>query len=144
MRPLSLNAYVTTPAAADPPRTSNRAATSRLMRLSFMRSSCLHSAYQRLRRSAALTVVFQSGTRRAPGSKGLSHEVGIMKIVLAILISMTLATPLAAQDVTGSSVSGQAVTTDQLKKDEVPEHAHTGWATLLKDTGHDFLAFPRR
>ena len=67
-----------------------------------------------------------------------------MKIALAILISMTLATPLAAQDETGSSVSGQAVTTDQLKKDEVPEHAHTGWATLLKDTGHDFLAFPRR
>jgi len=66
-----------------------------------------------------------------------------MKVALAIVLSVTLATPLAAQDATGSNVSGQAVT-GQLKKDEAPEHAHTGWATLLKDTGRDFLTFPQR
>jgi hypothetical protein len=67
-----------------------------------------------------------------------------MKVALVIVISLTLATPLAAQDVTNSSLPAQAPTTGEPKKDTAPEHAHTGWATLLKDTGRDFLAFPRR
>ena len=68
-----------------------------------------------------------------------------MKVALATVISVTLAaTPLAAQDVTGSGTPAQTSTTVEPKKDSAPEHAHTGWATLLKDTGRDFLAFPRR
>ena len=67
-----------------------------------------------------------------------------MKVTLAIVMSLTLATPLAAQDVTNSSLPAQAPTTAEPKKDSAPEHAHTGWATLLKDSGRDFLAFPRR
>ena len=76
-----------------------------------------------------------------------------MKVVLAVMISVTLAAPLAAQDVTASNQAGQPPASNQAsqppannepKKNAAPEHAHTGWATLLKDTGRDFLAFPRR
>jgi membrane-associated phospholipid phosphatase len=67
-----------------------------------------------------------------------------MKFALALLMSVTLATPLIAQDVASSNEPGQASPSDQPTRDAVPEHAHTGWATLLKDTGRDFLAFPKR
>jgi len=72
-----------------------------------------------------------------------------MKVALALVMSVTLAgMPVAAQDVIGSNQSaqssGQSSATDEPKKDAAPEHAHTGWATLLKDTGRDFLAFPKR
>ena len=72
-----------------------------------------------------------------------------MKLALAVVMSVTLAgTPVAAQDVEGSiapgQVSAQVSAPAEPKKDAAPEHAHTGWATLLKDTGRDFLAFPRR
>ena len=67
-----------------------------------------------------------------------------MKVVLAIVISVTLATPLAAQDVTASNQAAQPPANNEPKKNAAPEHTHTGWATLLKDTGRDFLAFPKR
>src|SRR5258705_9989897 len=66
-----------------------------------------------------------------------------MKLTLALLMSVTLAMPVIAQDVAGSNEPGHVSATEP-KKDAAPEHAHTGWATLLKDTGRDFLAFPKR
>ena len=100
----------------------------------------MHSAYH----SAGTAAEFQSGTHRAISIGDSSHEVGIMKVALSVVMFVVLAAPLAAQDVTGSSAPAQAPTTVEPKKDAAPEHAHTGWATLLKDTGRDFLAFPRR
>jgi membrane-associated phospholipid phosphatase len=69
-----------------------------------------------------------------------------MKVVAALFISVVLSSaPSAlAQSVAESSSPNQPSTTVEPKKDEAPEHAHTGWATLLKDTGRDFLAFPQR
>jgi hypothetical protein len=73
------------------------------------------------------------------------HEVTIMKVSLALVMSVTLAgTPVAAQDVAASNEPGQAPASDQPRKDAAPEHAHTGWATLLRDTSRDFVAFPKR
>ena len=43
-----------------------------------------------------------------------------------------------------SSDQSPASTAPEPKKEPAPAHARTGWATLLKDTGRDFMAVPRR
>ena len=44
-----------------------------------------------------------------------------MKVVLAIVISVTLATPLAAQDVTASNQAAQPPANNEPKKNAAPE-----------------------
>jgi membrane-associated phospholipid phosphatase len=57
-------------------------------------------------------------------------------------MSTTAATSAVAQD---SSSSDEAVApAEQQPKEVSREPEHTGWATLVKDTGRDFLAFPKR
>ena len=71
-----------------------------------------------------------------------------MKVVLGVIVSIVFAAPpIAAQTANESNAINQSAPValvGQPGKDEAPEHAHTGWATLLKDTGRDFLAFPQR
>ena len=69
-----------------------------------------------------------------------------MKTLMAVVISFAVASPLAAQSVSEISQPPDAgqISINEPKKDEAPEHAHTGWATLFKDTGRDFINFPKR
>ena len=73
-----------------------------------------------------------------------------MKAVLPVILVMVFpATSLLAQTTAGPFDANQSQVVAQTngnepKKDQAPAHAHTGWATLLKDTGRDFAAFPRR
>lgn len=71
-------------------------------------------------------------------------------ISFVALLSLT-ATPIAAQTSTSSQPTQTMLTTqtstgepDSSKKESAPPHAHTGWATLLKDTVQDFVALPKR
>jgi membrane-associated phospholipid phosphatase len=59
-------------------------------------------------------------------------------VIVSLLL---LAGPAAAQD--SAPVDPPADSTQQ-PENTVPIAAHTGWATLVKDTGRDFLAFPKR
>src|SRR5262245_44265972 len=94
-------------------------------------------------------------------------EVGMTR-VLAVLVTVCISTvPAWAQ--TGGVTNGGQPPPDQSvqpppdqpenqadqsgkpqtdqpekKKNAAPEHAHTGWATLFKDSAHDFVAFPKR
>jgi membrane-associated phospholipid phosphatase len=77
-----------------------------------------------------------------------------MKSLVAGVCAILLAgTTLAAQDqsfdqpqLPGPITAGgqPAPGTVEPKKDAAPEHAHTGWASLLKDSSRDFALFPRR
>ena len=116
---------------------------------------CLQPAYQ----SSHLFRTFgYFGIRYAGFPRGVVfHEVLSMRTVVAVLVLIgSGALPVAAQTAnpsddnqtpvaTQASIADAAqVSTGDLKKDPAPEHAHTGWATLLKDTGRDFVAFPKR
>lgn len=70
----------------------------------------------------------------------------MMKAVMAVVVSLICATPVAAQSVSepGQSPDAGQISTVEPQKDAAPEHAHTGWATLFKDTGRDFINFPKR
>jgi len=60
-----------------------------------------------------------------------------------LIVSLLLvAGPAAAQD--SAPVDPPVVDSSQQAQNTVPAPAHTGWATFVKDTGRDFLAFPRR
>jgi membrane-associated phospholipid phosphatase len=59
-------------------------------------------------------------------------------IVVLLVMTTSAAGQTAAPD---TSANDAAV---QTPPDVHPAPAHTGWTTLLKDTGQDFLAFPRR
>ena len=74
------------------------------------------------------------------------HEVAMMKAVMVVVASLAWATPLAAQNVSEPAQPPAAAQATLLepKKDSAPEHAHTGWATLFKDTARDFVNFPQR
>lgn len=62
---------------------------------------------------------------------------------IALLMALLVATaPVAAQTSDSSQVLAPASTQTNQEVDVTP--AHTGWATLLGDTGRDFLAFPKR
>ena len=65
-----------------------------------------------------------------------------MKRLVGLLIAMSItAIPAAAQ----TTNSGQPATiADAASQEVAPAHAHTGWATLLKDTAEDFVALPQR
>jgi membrane-associated phospholipid phosphatase len=59
---------------------------------------------------------------------------------LSILASV-LASPIAAQTIESPLAP---VATGTEPKEIVPPRAHTGWATLVKDTARDFVGFPQR
>jgi membrane-associated phospholipid phosphatase len=61
-----------------------------------------------------------------------------MTLILALVFA---AGPLAAQTNPPPDPGGGAA---GRQKELHPTPAHTGWATLVKDTGRDFLAFPKR
>jgi PAP2 superfamily protein len=64
--------------------------------------------------------------------------MGSRIIITAVLALLSAHTEVLAQ--TGGASSPQ--TGPQTEAPPTPEH--TGWATLVKDTAHDFVAFPRR
>jgi PAP2 superfamily len=60
------------------------------------------------------------------------------RIIIALVALLTVPTELLAQTGAASSLA-------QTSNNEAPPTPeHTGWATLVKDTAHDFVAFPRR
>jgi membrane-associated phospholipid phosphatase len=80
-----------------------------------------------------------------------------MKAFVGLFIVMSVVTsPAAAQtndsnQTEGANSSIQTTAAEpefkadpESKKEVAPPHAHTGWATLLKDTAGDFVAFPKR
>ena len=76
-----------------------------------------------------------------------------MRKVCSFVIMMSVAAmPAAAQTSGASDDPAQTVTSDPAtaatqpdpKREAAPEHAHTGWTTLLKDSAGDFMAFPKR
>src|SRR5258705_7169791 len=60
-------------------------------------------------------------------------------IVMALMALLTAGKEVLAQ--TGAA-SPPAQTNPKNEPPPTPEH--TGWATLARDTAHDFVAFPRR
>lgn len=76
-----------------------------------------------------------------------------MKRLVALLVFAAVpALPAAAQSTDEAqsttapppTITQTGTPTPEVKKDAAPPHAHTGWATLAKDTVHDFIAFPKR
>ena len=89
-----------------------------------------------------------------------------MKSVLSLVLFVAFAvTPAAAQDAAPadtneapaaqqsdltqptpvSSAPATSTPTGEVdKKDAVPPRYHSGWGTLVKDTAHDFVQFPKR
>ena len=77
-----------------------------------------------------------------------------MRSLFAAIVAIFLAAPaLGAQQEPADdspqfvpvTTGGQAPTADTAaQSSKVPVHTHTGWATLLKDTAGDFVAFPQR
>jgi len=61
--------------------------------------------------------------------------------VIVAVVFLSTANPAVGQN-TDSTDPPQAA--DGQAKDLPPTPAHTGWATLIKDTGRDFVAFPKR
>ena len=62
----------------------------------------------------------------------------ILTVFLATLVSAPAGAYAQASDPPGNTPRLESST----QKDEVP--AHTGWATLAKDTAQDFWIFPKR
>ena len=60
-------------------------------------------------------------------------------IFMALVALLTSSNRVLAQTVAASSPSQTPPNTET-----PPTPEHTGWATLVKDTAHDFVAFPRR
>lgn len=71
------------------------------------------------------------------------HQVALVRVrVVALLFILTVGvTPVGAQT---TPADPQAPAPEETKKEQAPEHASTSWSTLLKDTAHDFVAFPKR
>ena len=76
-----------------------------------------------------------------------------MRQLFSLIIVVSLAEmPAAAQTAVSPEAPPQTITPGQTavtaqpdpKKDIAPEHPHTGWAKLLKDSAEDFVAFPKR
>jgi len=65
-------------------------------------------------------------------------------IAAAIIVVWISAVPVCAQSEKPEPSPPQAQGQPEGKKEQPPPHAHTGWATLLKDSAGDFAAFPRR
>lgn len=66
------------------------------------------------------------------------HTKWSIRVALTLIIA---AGPAAAQTLT---TLPQDSSPEQQAEAVPPTPAHTGWATLVKDTGRDFAAFPRR
>ena len=68
-------------------------------------------------------------------------------VVVVVVIFMAAADPAVAQDTSSpdpAAAPDPGAAQAAQPADVHPEPAHTGWATLVKDTGRDFLAFPKR
>jgi hypothetical protein len=61
-------------------------------------------------------------------------------VVIAIVV-LTTADPVLAQITTSPDPTPAP---DGQVKDPPPQPDHTGWSTLIKDTGRDFVTFPKR
>src|SRR5262245_52563909 len=66
-----------------------------------------------------------------------------------LLVVVSVASPLQAQTGQSQEVSQPGNTAEnaddpQPKSETHPLPTHTGWGSLVKDTGQDFLAFPKR
>jgi hypothetical protein len=61
--------------------------------------------------------------------------------VIVLAVVLTAADSAVAQNVSSPELAVQAAAQAPAVH---PEPEHTGWATLVKDTGRDFMAFPRR
>src|SRR5262245_5268156 len=73
----------------------------------------------------------------------------IHRSIGAVVMLFLSTPPLAAQppDPTSpppTTQSDPATQKPEPPKEAAPEHPHTGWATLLKDSAGDFVAFPQR
>jgi hypothetical protein len=66
------------------------------------------------------------------------------RIAAAFVLLWISALPASAQSTNPDPVPTGTQAQPGEKKDQAPLHAHTGWATLLKDSAGDFVAFPRR
>ena len=64
-----------------------------------------------------------------------------LRLAALSIVASVLASPVAAQT-TESPLA--PVTTGTEPKEIVPTRAHTGWATLVKDTAQNFVGFPQR
>jgi membrane-associated phospholipid phosphatase len=64
-----------------------------------------------------------------------------MRAVIVLALMLIAVNPAMGQDVVATDSSPQSSGQAQ---NVPPEPAHTGWATFAKDTGRDFLAFPKR
>jgi membrane-associated phospholipid phosphatase len=60
------------------------------------------------------------------------------------LVGLCIATSPIATPAVAQTTQPPPVTVGTETKGVAPPHAHTGWATLFKDTAQDFVAFPKR
>jgi len=68
-------------------------------------------------------------------------------VVIVAVVFMAAADPAVAQDTSSpdpAAAPDPGAAQAAQPADVHPEPAHTGWASLAKDTGRDFLAFPKR
>jgi membrane-associated phospholipid phosphatase len=61
--------------------------------------------------------------------------------IILISIGGTSAVAQGQSDAAAAAVTGE---TPKAPQEKAPEHVGTGWSTLIKDTGKDFVAFPKR
>ena len=60
---------------------------------------------------------------------------------ICVVALVFVASQASAQEPTPADASNPST---QQVENTVPVPAHTGWETFVKDTGRDFLAFPKR
>jgi membrane-associated phospholipid phosphatase len=69
----------------------------------------------------------------------------VTRVTLALLMAASQATAQTPEpSAPASAAESSADFTQSAKPETVPPVEHTGWTTLIKDTGRDFMAFPRR
>jgi membrane-associated phospholipid phosphatase len=75
---------------------------------------------------------------------GIMHAKWVINMTLALLLLTARHAAAQAVDPAPPTSAADDAPAVQTKQETVPPIEHTGWATLIKDTGRDFMAFPRR
>lgn len=92
---------------------------------------------------AGYTTLLHGGTLDASPTLGLRGALMLTRLLISLVITLSLGATNASAQASPASQPPSIGAPDQ-GSEAHPTPAHTGWATLAKDTGHDFLAFPRR
>ena len=68
----------------------------------------------------------------------------LSRLATSLVLTLSLGASNAAAQMAATPVASLTEVAAEQPTETHPAPAHTGWATLVKDTGKDFVAFPRR